>query len=473
MEHQNTSPWDTNNNFTNAEERASVESKSSDGNSIINAERYATLTGFDRHKGTKPSEESSTENTEDVARLLETEENSLSNPYTARTLHSFSSHPIPKIILVFGTVLIAVSLAGTILNSGNFKQTAQTENENQEPEPSITSNDATESDDRELEKGELLTEIALAEQKKQLEALDEPKARSTPSPSPPPSNPKPKPASAPPKVIYRNVPVSAPIPAPLDVPKSEPIEPQIDPQEAWIAATKIGNYGTVTSISTQPQNNLALAQSNFLEGNSNNSSSPPRDRLAQKTNVSTQQILIGSKAKAVLTNSIVWDNSSTDQRTLVFRLEEPLKNRDGSIVIPKDTQIIASIKEVSSGGVVDLEIHSALLLNQGSWQELPLPSNSLYVQGEKGKPLLAKSFSHNNSLDWGGLATEAVGTAAVEADLPGGRNLPRVIDRLSPSRSRSSPTSAYWLLKENTEVEILVERSFSLPMPKLEEEYVE
>ncbi len=207
MENQN--PWDTDNNSPNPHESSSTKSTSGESNSAINAKRYAALTGF--AQPTNQSDESdTTEGTEaPESTLLETEESS-SNPYQSRTFHSFSSHPIPKIILVFGTVLIAVLVAGVILNSGNFKQTANEE----EPEPvaaTTSHNDDTDSDTPELEKGELLTEIALAEQKQQLKALDSPqnRAKSTSKPSPssyqPNSRPSPvvspTPAPPPPQVI--------------------------------------------------------------------------------------------------------------------------------------------------------------------------------------------------------------------------------------------------------------------------------
>ena len=475
MENQN--PWDTDNNSPNPHESSSTKSTSGESNSAINAKRYAALTGF--AQPTNQSDESdTTEGTEEPeSTLLETEESSSTNPYQERTFHSFSSHPIPKIILVFGTVLIAVLVAGAILNSGSFKQTANQE----EPEsvPTITSNDNddTDSNTPELEKGELLTEIALAEQKQQLEALDSPqnRAKSTPNPSPPPyqtnSRPSPvvspTPAPPPPKVIYRSVPVSVP---PLtSVPPVTPPEP-IDPQQAWIAATKIGNYGQVTGLSTQAKGKNNPHKNIDEPSNPNTSINTTPALTAPTTHIHSQQILIGSTAKAVLTNSIVWDKSSLDhQKSLFFRLEEPLNDNDGSVVIPQGAQIIASIGGVAPSGVVEVKINSVLLEKQGKWQQLPLPPDSLYIQGKKGKPLLAKSFSPNNSLDWGGGATEAIGTAARETDLPGGRNLPRVIDRLSPSSSRYWSASFYWSLKKGIEVEVLVARSFALPLASKKE----
>ncbi len=466
MENQN--PWDTDNNSPNPHESSSTKSTSGESNSAINAKRYAALTGF--AQPTNQSDESdTTEGTEaPESTLLETEESS-SNPYQSRTFHSFSSHPIPKIILVFGTVLIAVLVAGVILNSGNFKQTANEE----EPEPvaaTTSHNDDTDSDTPELEKGELLTEIALAEQKQQLKALDSPqnRAKSTPKPSPSSYRPNSRsspvvsspPPAPPPKVIYRSVPVSVP---PLtSVPPVTPPEP-IDPQQAWIAATKIGNYGQVTGLSTQAKGKNNPRPNTHKPSTPN---TPPR--TAQITHIPNQQILIGSTAKAVLTNSVVWDSMAL-QKSLFFRLKEPLNDRDGSVVIPQGAQIIASIGGVAPSGVVEVKINSVLLEKQGEWQQLPLPPDALYIQGKKGKPLLAKSFTPNNSLDWGGGATEAIGTAAIETDLPGGRNLPRVIDRLSPSSSRYWSASFYWSLKKGIEVEVLVARSFALPLASKKE----
>ena len=466
MENQN--PWDTDNNSPNPHESSSTKSTSGESNSAINAKRYAALTGF--AQPTNQSDESdTTEGTEaPESTLLETEESS-SNPYQSRTFHSFSSHPIPKIILVFGTVLIAVLVAGVILNSGNFKQTANEE----EPEPvaaTTSHNDDTDSDTPELEKGELLTEIALAEQKQQLKALDSPqnRAKSTPKPSPSSYRPNSRsspvvsspPPAPPPKVIYRSVPVSVP---PLtSVPPVTPPEP-IDPQQAWIAATKIGNYGQVTGLSTQAKGKNNPRPNTHKPSTPN---TPPR--TAQITHIPNQQILIGSTAKAVLTNSVVWDSMAL-QKSLFFRLKEPLNDRDGSVVIPQGAQIIASIGGVAPSGVVEVKINSVLLEKQGEWQQLPLPPDALSIQGKRGKPLLAKSFTPNNSLDWGGGATEAIGTAAIETDLPGGRNLPRVIDRLSPSSSRYWSASFYWSLKKGIEVEVLVARSFALPLASKKE----
>ena len=466
MENQNTSPWDTENNSANSPETTSIEAElnepDSSDSSIINAGRYATLTGFNQQ--TNHSERGNTEDTESTS--PEEEDYYSSNPYQERTLHSFSSHPIPKIILVFGGVLIAVLLAGTILNSHSFTPTSR--EENQEPVPTATSNNSDESDAPELEKGELLTEIAIAEQKKQLQALDAQQntSKSTPSPSSyqPNSQSLPTvPSTPPPQVIYRTVPVSAPAPVPrwTDTPLTE--TKPIDPQQAWIAATQIGNYGTVTSISIQaqanPQNNLASSNHIPLINSD-------KTHLSQNTNSSAEQILIGSKVKAILTNPIVWDNrnTSSSQKPLFFRLEEPLSNGARSVVIPQGAQIIATIDSVSNSGIVDIKANSVLLEKRGNWQEIPLPPDTLYIQGKKGKPLAAKSLSENNSPDWRGLAAEAIGTAASEVDLPGRSNIPRVIERLTPSRSRYSTTRSFqWLLKGDTKVEIWVGRSFSLP----------
>ena len=420
---------------------------------------------------------------------------------TPRTL---STHPLSRIVFVFGGVLGLVVLGGLFLSPlrKSFSDKSVIEETPEEEE-------AVEVFEADNSQGEILSELAHSDQRTQLENLNQPptqqsqasdentvtsktatsQSASTRSVSASANSPSPRTYSAPPPrpvVASSPRPVMAPPPASLrepprpvmrksvQSPASVNREP-LDPTEAWLLAGQLGSYGqaplSTEADETQPPPNKAeqeLSTPNAVLTSYQANEPEPIPSLLNPPH-QHPSILVGTKAIAFLEDAVVWDGSeSAIEQHFSLILAEPLKAENGALVFPEGTQLIAQLRSPSESGLVQLKIVSALVETNGNWQEVPLPDDALLVRGAEGEPLIAEregqSSSENGALDGAGLAVDVLSSAGEAFGLEGAGGASRVYDRVF-GRSSRSPVSrssqGVWVLEGGTEVEVFVNQTFA------------
>ena len=227
--------------------------------------------------------------------------------------------------------------------------------------------------------------------------------RPTPTqpPQPPRATPTPQPTvTATPSATFElsSVPELAPIPMPSDV------------GEALSTNRSITPTPTVPQVASSPPAPLASELNSRarqpLPNRTNTTTNPQEQSLAsnQTKQYGGKAIAIGTKAKAVLaaditgeanrpgTNSSSNNNNNKDDSQFVVRLREPLKSVDGAIALPKNTELVAQIKQISEGGWVQLSVVSVNFQNNGNITEIRLPPDAIKIRRPGGRPLLARKY---------------------------------------------------------------------------------
>ena len=423
---------------------------------------------------------------------MENEEDELES--TPRTL---STHPLSRIVFVFGGVLGLVALGGLFLSP--LRKGFSDKPVNEEPSEE---EEAVETFEADNSQGEILSELAHSDQRTQLENLNQPptqqrqasdentatsktatsqsaSTRSVPasasSPSPRTySAPPPRPAVAPPPASLREPPrpvVRESIRTPAAVSRTP-----LDPTEAWLLAGQLGSYGQAPLPSeaneTPPFQDRAEQETPIPKAIlTSYQANEPKPIPSLLNNVQPQSsVLVGTKAIALLEDTVVWDNteSAAEQHFLLF-LAEPLQAADGTVVFPEGSQLIAKLQSPSESGFVQLKVVSALIEKSGSWQEVPVTENALLIRGGEGEPLVAERQGESNSsgsnrLDGAGLAVDVLSSAGEAFGLEGAGGASRVYDRVF-GRSSQSPVSrasqGVWVLESGTEVEVFVNQTFA------------
>ena len=153
--------------------------------------------------------------------------------------HSFASHPLTKMVVVFGGMLLVVLVAGVFLSAmqvtgGEYATSVPAQDNAGEGSASI---------DKDQEKAELLSELALREQKERIRRLEEENKAKEKTTSPPLSK-----KSIP--RISTPAPVAQTPPRQVGVPRqTKPPQKVIDPYSQWHQLSLAGSYGGKGSAS--------------------------------------------------------------------------------------------------------------------------------------------------------------------------------------------------------------------------------
>lgn len=373
-------------------------------------------------------------------------------PLSEQNELSFSSNPISKIIFVFGGVTLALFILWMLMN--NFSQpnlsTSVTNNKSNDSEQEAS----TPIQPHDPENGSLKTELALAEQKRQLEKLSQEK--STPIVESPPSEPTP---------IQPTVIVQAP------EPQQPTPEPKVDPYQAQARAVTLGSFGSINP-SPEPEQILTTpkvepptsVQASYLPP-------PPQNLEPQEAQIVSQQNLeaplfrqrrqnfpemvipAGTKARAYIPEGIFWeDNNSLVGQQFRIALAEPIRNSTGEIVAPASSLILVSVLNYSSTGLVVLQ-PQAFIVNG---IHLPLTEGFLTIESADGDYLLAEQVDRGGrNVNSGEIALDLLGTAGdLELFDP---SLSRRIERTSRRFERNRTNSRglqkpLWVLPQNTQL---------------------
>ncbi|MEB3218743.1 MAG: TrbI/VirB10 family protein, partial [Nostocales cyanobacterium 94392] len=100
-----------------------------------------------------------------------------------------------------------------------------------------------------------------------------------------------------------------------------------------------------------------------------------------------RQLRIGESITGKLITPLMWDKelTSDNQENFIIQVAEPLKDKNGLITLPKNTQIVTTIKNIQESGLVQLE--AAQIIING--KQYILPAGVISIRGNSGKPLIA------------------------------------------------------------------------------------
>jgi hypothetical protein len=201
------------------------------------------------------------------------------------------------------------------------------------------------------------------------------------------------------------------------------------------------------------------------------------DRIVRRVKVPA-----GTKVRGVLETAIVTGGQMDESEIYPIRLTGDVTDRDGRVLMPKESIVFVSVKG-ARGGVVQLQTDSVLLagVTDATDEPLSLPPTAFSIRRVDGSPLIARSRSGEGGgggTDVGGLLFDVFSTAA--GMLGGGgddayrhlyqmERIREIYDRrLGGGRERATPTVSPgvtgWELEAGTEVSLYVTKPFTLAL---------
>ena len=230
--------------------------------------------------------------------------------------------------------------------------------------------------------------------------------------------PKPQPVAQKPKpklpVLTQIVPPPE-LPAPIS---QQPLveiapPPQPSPLQEWARLAKLGSYGQVSvgenqtvSDRTSPRRVQVARKVEAKQTPTKPIRETPTRTARQSTRKNPKKIPVGSRAKAVLATPIYGETTRTrregreenvDKSVYVLRLEQSLKAADGTVALPRGSQIFTKINSISDSGLMQLETVKIIMRENGEIVEKSIPQDALMIRGKAGKPLIAKQYRNNGS----------------------------------------------------------------------------
>ncbi|BAY84741.1 hypothetical protein NIES267_42370 [Calothrix parasitica NIES-267] len=199
-------------------------------------------------------------------------------------------------------------------------------------------------------------------------------------------------------------------------------EEKIDPMEEWTKISRLGSYGsseidansdeqtsegtinnTVLELPKQiiPSATLVKAADYTTQTSNNNELEPLHTEEAAIIGYENNyQLQVGESVEGKLLTPLIWSkhqNNNPDKQSknksksenFVIELEQPLNTRDGFVVLPKGSQVVAQINNVNQGGLVELQATQVLI----NGQEYILPPGAIAIRGDEGKPLIASRLN--------------------------------------------------------------------------------
>lgn len=172
------------------------------------------------------------------------------------------------------------------------------------------------------------------------------------------------------------------------------------------------------NLSNQEQNILARTPSENLSNEkqniltripSQNLSNEEQNILVGMPLVDVKNLMVGQQAEAILVTPVISSidparnssgvqiaarqssslpSSNTDAERFVVRLNQPLVDSSGQVLLPSGTLAVFEVNSVHPSGLVDF--NSVALIVNG--QEYRLPPGVISIRGEDGNPLMAQKY---------------------------------------------------------------------------------
>jgi hypothetical protein len=372
------------------------------------------------------------------------------DPQLGKTQPTFYGNPFAKFGAVGLVMLVVFGAAATVLNSimSGKPKLAPTITDRGTSKPKVEIADNS----QEAETGKLKAELALSTQAEKIKsvenfqtrklAITRPNSVAKKKNIPPTVAPREVPRQQvayiphsipqrvsyhPPRATYQ--PQIQPIANkinPPSLPKSLPKqEEDINPMEQWREISSLGSYGNA-EIAVIPKTNPQLANTSNLDSNEQQIPNIPRATLVSTNSIqnsivptpdasqleplheeealiienqNTPQLTIGTSADGKLITPIIWENNrvnttnkqpNNQQRSnkFIIQISQSLKNEQGSLVLPKNAQIIVQVKDIQKSGFIELEATGAII----DGNEYALPEGAIAIRGKSGQPLIASSW---------------------------------------------------------------------------------
>ncbi|MDJ0598907.1 MAG: hypothetical protein QNJ37_08730 [Crocosphaera sp.] len=416
---------------------------------------------------------------------------------------SFTPNRINKVALFVGAGVISL-LIGFFTT---FNQQATTEPDEQIASEVTPLTDDLDSDPTAERLGEAQTDLALGEQERQLQQLNEsqvkpPRPKKTTSPpSPKPVQPQPVKVATPPpprtprrlqqpvavRPISRPLPPPAPrqIPTPITPPVAVQEEPDVDPQTAWLEAATAGMMGgsshqtasqsaPTQAIYTGTDDPIALASletNNLVAAPDPNLEAPILEGRPREVEV----IPANTRIRGVLSDALAWD----DPRLVVeapvrIALTESIVH-EGEELLPPGTEIMAMVQQARPSGLVMLTATGIEYPTETEYRSVRVDPGTISIKLTDGMPLMAQRMQQGGQqpgVDAGGLMLDVLGTVA--PIITGGSGNPyrdmyqinqvqqvysrHFSQRSQPNNYYTPQTPNFWLLPRDLEVELIIRK---------------
>ena len=226
---------------------------------------------------------------------------------------------------------------------------------------------------------------------------------------------------------------------------------------------------------------------------------------------SVKQVKIGSTVSGKLITPMIWGNTSNanvSTRTsnsnnpdkFIVEISKPLRDKDGLIAVPKNSQIVFQIKNIQQSGLVKIQAIQIIIHGQ----EYPLPANAIAIRGRSGKPLIASKWNKKNrdiakrdieTFTVGSLAkigkvlnqpkqeqistNSSFGTSTFSSTTRSRSNIlgavlsggfepltQQILQRNQRAITKMQQQEEVWFLKAGTDVQVFVNQSFQLSVNK-------
>lgn len=394
------------------------------------------------------------------------------------TRHTFAFHPLTKMLVVAGGMLAIVVVVAIIWNGmqsegGNYIATPYPPTVEDKPES-----------EKDLEKAELLSELALRQQKEQMAKLKANPPKPTvkkPESKPtqvvhsvPPPKPQPVPPPQKPSRVY----------SPPPQPTPPPEKPKVDPYSNWQKLSLIGSYGGEIPVFEPSTANFNQKVENSLNSNNNRTFSPEQNQvelvsqseatplnpiplrdslISTPLGVQVYTAKLNQNLAGTLSTPLVWHFEEEEEELppAMIILDEPILAQGEKELFPANSTLIATVNPDSLSGLVKLNV-TEIRLPDGSFEKIP--NHSITISLPDGKPLIAK-LQQVGGVDGDGVDTDtildAMSIVGDVVDIPGTRYL-HLLGRRGNRTPRKEPVTYFWYLPENIKVEIRVIKPFSV-----------
>jgi hypothetical protein len=225
----------------------------------------------------------------------------------------------------------------------------------------------------------------------------------------------------------------------ISKPSYPKVEEKTDPMEEWTKISRLGSYGsseitTNTDDQQQKGNTFDTTIRDQQQPTIQNATLISAVQTAQTLNSdeleplyseeaaiiryeNNYQLQVGESVDGKLLTPLIWSNHFTSKNStqqsknksksekFVIELEQPLNTPEGKVVIPIGSQVVAQIKNVNQGGLIELQATQVVI----DGKEYILPPSAIAIRGNSGKPLVASRLNSKK----GEIARRDVETFAV------------------------------------------------------------
>ena len=207
---------------------------------------------------------------------------------------------------------------------------------------------------------------------------------------------------------------------------------EIDPTQQWLAVNQLGSYGTAQITSVTEDKNEQISQKEvkptvdekpvlpttipsatplMVNQTYENTTYPKplhreeakilnaecfNNEICSQPKQIVEQLNLGSTVAGRIITPLIWDKSLTEDATpkqqnfnksenFIIQTTEPLKDKNGFTTIPKNTQIVTTIKNIQESGLVQLQAQQIII----NGKQYILPKQAISIRGNKGNPLIA------------------------------------------------------------------------------------